>query len=225
MILAASFALALAWLIVPAQPAAAGAYCYPSRCYSELEGLNTTYYGMSGTWNRANMSTPSSINDLMHVSSEMWFLNGNCAPSWVEEGLRLWFDPNLNTGAYESFWGYGDTNGNIASFTIAAILPNASTTDNYQISRTGTPNVFNVWWDGHLYNTPNVGFSSGACLQMGAEIYSTNGHADTFNMYGKAINTSYQFGNWAGQGGVITDTQQLNGFSYQNSEWSWNTRT
>ena len=68
-----------------------------------------------------------------------------------------------------------------------------------------------------------TGFWSSVCLEMGGEVFLISGHADTFNMYSKATNGSGQSVNWGMQGGVITDPVQLNGFSYQNSEWSWNT--
>ena len=58
---------------------------------------------------------------------------------------------------------------------------------------------------------------------MGGEIDSYNGHADTFNQNSLALNSSNIWSHWGTQGGLITDTSQLNGFSYSNSEWSWNT--
>ncbi len=62
---------------------------------------------------------------------------------------------------------------------------------------------------------------------MGAEIASTNGCAQTFNMYSGAFNGSGQKVNWGAQTSYFEPTviagTEVNGTSYQNSEWSWNT--
>lgn len=136
--MAASVLMALAGNEANALPVAAGADCTFPHCYSILEGFNTTFIGMSGSWNRAYMSTPSDQTDDYFVDSEMWFVDANCQAAWVEEGLTVWWDPAIKNGAYESFWAYQNTGGTYGEFAIAYILPSRTTTDNYQISRSGS---------------------------------------------------------------------------------------
>lgn len=143
--------------------------------------------------------------------------------AWVEEGLTDgWYYP-WSVQAYWAFYAYMDTSGHYAEYMILNISPDATVTDQYQISRSPTINAWNVYWDGSLQQTPAVGFWGGSCPQVGGEVYSSNGHADTFDMYTKTVNGLGQLVLWSPN---LTDIYPgMNGISYQNSEWSWNTAT
>jgi hypothetical protein len=195
-------------------------------CYSRLKGTGTTFYGMTGTWGRVNMSTTGSHDNPTFMDSEMWFPQTCLGPGWVEEGLADGWSGYQGGLHYNSFYAYNTSSNAYNEFDIQNLSVNAGTTDAYQISRSGTTNKWNVWWDGNMWTTPDVGFWSGNCPVMGAEVATPVGHAGTFTMYSKAINSASQFVNWGSQGGVFEPPQPgnpLNGFSYQNSEWSWNT--
>ncbi|MGH2718100.1 MAG: hypothetical protein ACRDJU_05935, partial [Actinomycetota bacterium] len=87
--------MVLSLLLVPVAAQAATPDCNLStHCYSELEGSGTTFYGMTGTWNRANMTTPQSASNPEFLDSEMWF-NGSCGNYWVEEGLFDGYEPDI----------------------------------------------------------------------------------------------------------------------------------
>jgi hypothetical protein len=225
--LAAGVLAALTPCLLCPLPAWAGAYCpdVNNHCYSILEGVNTPFIGAGGHWNRANMTTPSSQQLDYFVDSEMW-LKPDCAVfEWVEEGLTVWWDPIIGTGAYESFFAYYTPGGTFVESAQEYLLPH-NETDSYSIGRGAYQNTWTGDWNNIAsYNRTSAdeGFWTANCVQMGGEIWSSNGHADTFNMYGYGINASGQHVNWGTQGGIITDTTQLNGFSYSNSEWSWNT--
>ena len=224
----ASLLIAIGADILGSAPVAAGAYCpNPGVCYSILEGVGTAYIGMGGHWNRANMSTPSSQQVDYFINSEMW-LKPDCSTNvWVEEGITLWWDPIIHSGAYETFFAYNTPGQSYAETAQEYILPTNERAD-FKIFRGAYANTWTGTWDSNAnYNrtTADEGFWTSYCLQMGGEVWSSNGHADTFNMYGYAVNAAGQNVNWGTQGGVITDTAQFNGFSYSNSEWSWNTVT
>ena len=198
-----------------------------AHCHGIHVGDGTTFYGMAASWNRANMTTPSDALNPQFVTSEMWFLNscGNIYP-FVEEGLTYEYDSDAGQVEYEAFYGWGTSPTNIGFAPIAYLSPNGGVTDDYQISAP-SGGIWNIWWDGNHYTTGGTGFNSGTCLQMGAEVASTGACAQTFNMYSQAYNSAGQKVNWAyefdyfdppGIGGV-----DLNGYPYQDSEWSWNT--
>lgn len=198
-----------------------------SHCYSILQGNGTTFYGMEGTWARVNMTTPQSRSNPQFLDSEMWFLNGACGGAWAEEGLFDGYEKDIGKGAYEVFFAWMTTGGTYNYTPIAYISPNSSVTDNYQISAPSSNGAWNVWWDGNNYRTPATGFTSGSCPQMGAEVASSGACARTFNMYSMAFNSGGQAVYWGSQGGRFSPPGiggvDLNGVSYQNSEWSWST--
>jgi hypothetical protein len=169
------------------------------------------------------MTTPSSASTPYFLDSEMW-LNSHCGQAWVEEGLTIGYLSDVGTGAYGSFWAEKTAGGVYRYVTISTFTPNPSVTDQYQISRSPTTNVWNIYFDGSLRTSDNVGFWAGSCVQMGGEIWSSAGHADTFTMYGKVVNSAGSIVNWGTpQLASITDPTKTNGISYSDSEWSWNT--
>jgi hypothetical protein len=213
-------------LAVPAASANTPDCSLGTHCYSILQGYGTTFYGMNGSWNRADMYPGNgSAGNQIFMDSEMWF-GSSCGNYWVEEGLFSGYEPDIGKMAYEVFFGWRTTGGVYNYQPIAYTSPNGATTDNYQIS-SPSGGVWNVYWDGNHYTTPNVGFNSGACLQLGAEVATPTGCSRTFNMYSHAYNSAYQAVDWAAQYGYFSPAgiggKDLNGVTYQNSEWSWNT--
>lgn len=197
-----------------------------AHCYSILQGSGTTFYGMSGTWFRESMNAGvASAGNPLFMDSEMWF-GSRCGYYWVEEGLFQGYEPKISHDAYEIFYAWRTTGGVYNYQPIAYVSPNSSVDDDYAISNP-TSGVWDVWWDGNLYNTPNVGFNSGACLQMGAEVATPNGCARTFTMDSQAYNSSDVAVNWGTQAAAFSPPGiggvDLNGISYHNSDWSWNT--
>jgi hypothetical protein len=199
-------------------------------CYAILQGSGTQFKGMGATWNRANMSQDySTPSDPTFLDSEEW-LGATCGLDWVELGNFAGYDPFYGARVYESFVGWQGAPGyapyGYAPFQV--ITPNNSTIDSFYLTLNPVPN--SGWianWDGNQYNTPRVGFGSGACIQMGAEVATPVGHAQTFNMYSDAETLSNVWGTWGAQAGVFKPPgiagTVLNGVTYQNSEWSWNT--
>lgn len=85
-------------------------------------------------------------------------------------------------------------------------------------------NRFNVYFDGSVTTSNDVGFWNGSCLQMGGEVYSPAASASTFSMTSQGVcDTGSLESCGSGQTGIVTDTSLLNGVSYSDSEWSWNT--
>ena len=197
-----------------------------SHCYSIPRGTGTTFYGLYGNWNRANMTTPSSSTNPQFVDSEMWLVTSCGSSQWTETGLAYGYESRLSAVAYYAFYAWS-SGSNYDLGVIATLTPNGSVTDEYQMSSPNSSGVWNVYWDGNHYTTGATNFTSGACLELGAEVASTNACAKTFTMYSSAYNSSGQRVNWGTQTGTFIPTSiagtQLNGISYQNSEWSWNT--
>jgi len=130
----------------------------------------------------------------------------------------------FETGTYYAAWADMNTSGTYDEFSITGgnVSPNLAITDEYQISRSPSVNVWAVRWNGSVIYTPNVGFWSGSCPEMGSEVYASSGHADNVNMYSSAVNGAGQFVQWGTQHAHITHPG-LNAYSFQNSAWSWNT--
>jgi hypothetical protein len=170
------------------------------------------------------MTTPSSISNPEFVDSEMWLKNSDTL--WVEEGLAYGWEARLGAVAYYAFYAWYTPSGYDLA-VIASLVPNSAVTDQYQVSSPAPDGTWNVWWDGNHYTTPATGMTSFTIPELGAEVATTNGCAQTFNMYSQAYNSAGQPGNWGAQTAywvpVNIGGTQLNGFSYQNSEWSWNT--
>lgn len=213
--------------VSPAAPPASPVSCSLfAHCYVIHEGDGTVFYGMYGTWNRANMVVPSGPSNPQFIDSEMWFSPSCSSVGWVEEGLFDGYEPKIGVVAYEVFYAW-NTQGNSYDYVpIAYISPNAGLTDEYQMS-SPSGGVWNIWWNGNHYTTPALGFNSGTCLQMGAEVASTDACAQTFDMFSRAYNISGQRVFWNAQYDVFIPTHiagtQFNGISYSNSQWSWNT--
>ena len=170
------------------------------------------------------MNTTNSAASKYFMDSEMWFVNSK--QYWVEEGIFQGYESKISKSAYEIFFGWNTVNNSYNYTPIAYTTWNDSTTDSYQISHSSTPGIFNVWFDGQVYNTPNTGFLQSDLLELGAEVATPYGHAHTFNMYSSGIVGS-QTQNWGTQTPTFKPTSirgtVLNGVHYQNSEWSWNT--
>ncbi|MGH9180431.1 MAG: hypothetical protein ACRDY5_01770 [Acidimicrobiales bacterium] len=180
---------------------------------------------MYGTWARQRMTTSASQSAQHFVASTMWFKPACNVNAWVEEGLAEGWDSDIGLQAYEAYWAYRTIGGVYNDSAMAFMGPDPTITDEFQISRSPYVNVWNVYWNGTLRTTPNVGFWSGDCPQMGGEIVSNDGHADTFDMYSRTVNGAGQFVFWNNQSPFFSSQAvgQLNGISYQNSQWSWNT--
>jgi hypothetical protein len=198
-----------------------------SHCYAILRGTGTTFYGMYSTWNRANMTAPSSQANPEFVDSEMWFSPACSSYPWVEMGLAYGYEGQIGTVAYYAFYAWKTVGGIYDIAFIASLVVNGAVTDEYQMSSPTPDGAWNIYWDGNHYMTPPLGFTSGACVQQGAEVATSNGCAKTFDMYSQAYNSAGQRVNWGAQTSVFIPTwiagTELNGISYQNSEWSWNT--
>jgi hypothetical protein len=228
----ALFGLLSVVLGVPSQAVASPVSCsrfLGGHCYVLHEGDGTVFYGMSGTWNRANMvPSPVGGGDPNFIDSEMWF-NPDCSTGvgWVEEGLFDGYEPKIGLVAYEVFYAWATLpNGFYDYAPIAYISPNANVTDDYQIS-SPSGGVWNVWWGGNHYTTPATGFNSGTCPDIGGEIATSNACVQTFNMYSHAYNSAGQPVFWNNQYDLFIPSSiagtQFNGVSTSNSEWSWNT--
>lgn len=111
---------------------------------------------------------------------------------------------------------------------MAYLSPVTSVTDScYFFQHLNTHNGWNAVWDGYVYNVPHVGFERGTTVTIGAEVAISYAHAYTFNMYSNAERTNGSWGPWGAQEATFYPPgvagTQLNGVSYQDSEWSWNT--
>ena len=220
----------LASPLMMSSPAYAGINCQPSSCLSVLQGTGTTFHGLYMTQRQANLTLPSyqsPPSPYYHINSSMWLMQDLYFAPWVEMGLTYTLDNNTNTMQYEAYYAWYKSNGFYKFNAFQALSPDG-TLDAFQISRGSAVNTWQLQWavSGQPWQTwqttDDTGFWSGQGLQMGGEVYSYNGHADTFNMNSLALNSNNIWSKWGTQGGWITDSQ-LNGFSYSNSEWSWNT--
>lgn len=194
-------------------------------CYSNLRGTGTTFYGMYGTWNRALMLTAADGTNQRFMNSAMWFPN-DAGSLWAEVGLKSGWFPSQNRNGYFAFYSYQSPSGFTRNY-ISDVTPNQTVTDKYQISRSGTTNKWNVYFDGQLFTTPDLGFWAGSMPTIGAEVATPVGGSQTFNMYAKGLNSGGSRVNFGTQGAIFVPAQPgnpLNGVSYQNSEWSWNTK-
>lgn len=207
--------------IAVAGPASASANCpSSSHCYSLLRGTGTTFYGAYGTWARTYMkATGASTTNKQWMNSEMWAVNGS---AWVETGLTQGYLAPAGGVGYYAYAAYMTTGGTYREHSFGKVTQNASTTDEYQISRGPSTNVWNVYFDGTLFRTPSVGFWTVPRIDMGGEVNSTNASANTFTMYAKGINSS---GSRVNLGTETTSVNsQLNGSRPADSTWKWSTK-
>ncbi len=192
-------------------------------------------YGIEGTWNRANLQVQTSSNTQAFVDSEMWDGNSGCT-NWVEEGIADGYkDANGTTHtnsaqpAYQAFYAYEAVGGEFNYYEIAAIAPAPTTTDNYEISLdNGQTQTWLVQWDGTQYTTPNMGYSSSNCAEIGGEVLANEFQAGTFNMYSQLLGNGYTPQNWGNSTdiynsdtGAFTDSFVSGGSG--GNEFSWST--
>ncbi len=226
----------LAYTLSSSTPAYAGVNCtlgpdgQQHACYSNLQGTGTTFYGLYMTQNRANLTTPAGPYPQYpyHVGSAMWLGPDLTFNTFAEMGTIMEWDPLFMALKYSTYYFYWPPNG-AYQFKSIDWAPPDGRLDAFQIQR--GPN-WGTWllqyaisgqpWFTYA-TTPNLGFWSGQGLAIGGEVYSSDGHADTFNINSLAQISGGQWSHWGTQGGYITGYGQLNGFSYSNSEWSWNT--
>lgn len=202
-----------------------------AHCYALLTGGGASYSGLGATWNRVSMyQDSSSASDDTFLDSEQW-LNTSCGQAWVEFGLFAGYEPDYGQRVEEVFVGWQGLPGYAAYgySPLAIVGPDPNTIDSYyEYVNLPYGNGWHATWNnGQLtYDTPRVGFASGGCLEQGAEVATPVGHtAGTFNMYSNAYDGSW--GPWVTQAPYFSPPSiagtVLNGVTYSNSEWSWNT--
>lgn len=190
-----TFAVVTAIVVLVASPPSPAAAATPScsldsHCWAILDGSGTTFYGLYGNWNRANMTTPSSEGSRQFIDSQMWL--GKSQFDWVEMGVAYGYEVRIQTVAYYAFYAWINTSGLWDLAVIASLVPNETFTDEYQVSSPTPTGVWNVWWNGNHYTTPATRMTSFTLPQLGAEIATPNGCANTFNMYSQAYNAAWQ---------------------------------
>jgi len=201
-------------------PASASVTCTNDHCYSILRGTGKTFYGMYGTWGRSAMNAPGANSaNYYFVDSEMWASPSTTTNAWVETGLTQGYFAVPNKVGYYAFGAYKKTSGGYAEHNFGMVTQSTGVTDEHQISRNGTTNKWNVYFNGALWTTPTVGFWKTDCLDVGGEVFANKGTASKFTMYVKGITSS------GGKSNLSTQTRSvdsgLNGSSPANSSWTW----
>lgn len=193
---AIALCLGLVWVAVPAPTFGATPGCtLTSHCYSVLQAGSTStplYTGMYGTWNRAAMSAGCTSSSHVWMNSEMWFVQrGATNYGWVETGHTAgWLNP-AGSCDYFAFAAYNrEDGGGYTERVFAELNHNDAVTDEFQISRSGTTNVFYVYWNGNRLTSSNVQFWSTRGFDLGGEVATALGTSGTFRMQARAINTS-----------------------------------
>ncbi|MCL2317047.1 MAG: hypothetical protein FWC46_08200 [Actinomycetia bacterium] len=189
-----------------------------NHCYSYLNGYGTTFYGLYGTWNRAAMNVPTANSSNKYfVDSEIWGVQGS---AWVEAGLAQgYFQPETSVG-YFGFAAYMDTSGYYKEYSFGAKTQNASVTDEFQISRGGSANVWNAYCDGVLRSTPAIGFWVVSTVDVGGEVFGALATSGQSTMYVKGYNSALARVNLGLQQGIVN--QGMVGSSPASSTWKWN---
>lgn len=205
-----------------------------SHCYSVLRtgGPNATLYaGSYGTWNRAQMASGcSTTTPIRGMASTHWFWPpANGGLGWVEAGHVAGYINPGHVGDCD-YWAYAawqkqDGTG-YEAHVLARLNHNDSVTDEFQISKSSTTNVFYVYFNGTRITTDNVQFWNSRRIQIGGEVATPNGSSHLFKMQGKAITQGGAFVNLPNpQNGVQTDPQDvLKGNHPANSKWNWRVR-
>lgn len=192
-VLTAVLTVVLGGMTVTAEPAAAAVTCSTTsgHCYSALRGTGTTFYGQYGTWGRAAMNAPgANSSNKYFIDSEIWASLTPSTSYAVETGLTQGYFAVPGAVGYYAFGAYTKTSGAYAEHNFGLVTQSASVTDEYQISRNATSNKWNVYFDGKLWTTPDVGFWSVGCLDTGGEVFASKGAASKFTMYVKGITSS-----------------------------------
>lgn len=226
---------ALALLTAVAVPAPSASAATPgcnvnvsSHCYSVLDAGSTTsplYIGEYGTWNRAAMSAgcTGSVPGY-YMNSEMWFVQLAATNyGWVETGHTAgWLAP---AGAcdYYAFAAYTKEDGTgYTERRLATLNHDDSVTDEFQISRSGTTNVFYVYFNGGRISTSNVQFWSTRGFELGGEVGTPYGTSHMFNMSARAINSSSAKVLLPNPKSTSVDTgNNLYGSHPSDSAWNW----
>lgn len=199
-------------------------------CYEWLEAGSTggtLYAGSYGTWNRAAMvSGCSASTPYRFVVSTHWF--APYSGGWVEAGHAAGFVAG-HTGDCD-YWAYAawqkEDGSGYTERSLARLNHNDSVTDEFQISRTATTNVFYAYFNGNRLTTSNVQFWNSRRVQMGGEVATAVGTSHTFNMQGKVITQGGSFVNLpTPQTEERIDPQDvLYGNSPGNSAFTWRIR-
>lgn len=162
-------------------------------CYSVLQAGSTTsplYTGMYGTWNRAAMTAGcTGPSTLRWMNSEMWFVQLSSAnDGWVEAGHTAGWLSEGGSCDYYAFAAYQKEDGSgYTQRMLARLDHNDAVTDEFQVSRSPTTNVFYVYFNGNRVTTSNVQFYSTRGFHLGAEIGTPYATSHTFNMSARAI--------------------------------------
>lgn len=194
-----------------------------NHCYSVLRTGSTSstlYQGMYGTWNRAYMSAGCTTTNQQDMNSEMWFWP--FSGGWVEVGHKAGWLSNKSACDYWAFGAWEKEDG--TGFTrvwLATLDHNDSTTDEFQLSRSSSTNVFRLYFNGVYKTSDNVQFWNSRRMQVGAEVKTPDGNSHTFNMYGAALDSGGVHHNLTSPQTPVVDSPPLWGASSQNSEWSW----
>lgn len=186
----------------PAQAATPGCSIY-NRCYSVLHSGNpngTQFAGMHGTWARGGLGVGCPTDHTRKINSEMWMVPYQ--GGWVETGDTAGTLQQFPSCDYYQFAAWQSrTTGVYAEKRLDQRNHDNTLTDEFQISRSGTTNVFRIFFDGLSVVSYNVGFWQSPRLDMGGEVGTPDGSADEFHMYGSGILPS---GTWTALPGPQT---------------------
>ncbi len=216
-----------ALIAVPSSALADSPGCSLSNhCYSILrtgDSNGSLYAGMYGTWNRAAMSAGCTSSDHRWMNSEMWFdpIEGG----WVETGHTAgWLQPagSCDYFAYAAWMKQDGTGYTERSF--AELNHDDSVTDEFQISRSATTDVYYVYWNGNRITTANVQFWNSRRMDMGGEVATAYATSHTFNMQGNAFTASGTQVSMPTPQQEIVDDPPLYGDRPANSTWTWRVR-
>ena len=224
-----SFLLGLAVLPAAAPPAHADTpgCSLQDHCYSVIRAGGpdaTLRAGAYGTWNRAAMGANCNNTDHRWINSTMWFwpLSGN---GWVESGHTAGW---LNAGGSCDYYAYAawqrEDGSGYSERMFARLNHNDGVTDEFQISRAGTTNVYNVFWNGQRVTTANVQFWNSRRIQMGGEAATGGGTSNTFNMTGRALAADGSRVLMPNPQTPFVEDPPLYGNSPGNSAWTWRVR-
>jgi hypothetical protein len=198
-----------------------------NHCYSVINSSGTTFYGVYGTWNRADMNASNDTSHTRFITSEMWAANSS-RTAWVETGLVAGYLNPQGASAphftgYRAFYARLTTSGSYAEYNFGTVVQDDTITDEFQISRSSTMNEWMVYFDGNLKVTTDVGFWSTSEIDAGGEVATAYGTSNIFTMFLKGINSSGQRVNLGTQSSYVEDPP-LYGNSPSNSTWKWRIR-
>lgn len=224
--LSASLAAAISTLGLPATQGPANAAplnCSPaSHCYSTMNTWGTDFQGSYGTWNRAGIDASSTCSQPRFITSEMWTAKGDRS-AWVEVGhVGGIVDPpgsDIYCNGYRAFYAKLGTGGTYTEWSIQKLSPDATVTDEFQISRGSEVNHWRVYFNGSLRTTGGVGFWATPIVEGGGEVATPDGSAGQFRMRLLGIAPSGVKEEFPRQAKFVDPA--LSGSSPGVSRWNW----